>query len=227
MAPLRRLGPWTGSLRLGFATAVVAAFAAALIVSGCGGGGTGGGSTSTSAAKGSEHAPSTLAPGPATPALPPTGIRPDPRGVRVIKAWSSALRRGDVRAAAAYFRLPSEFVNGIGSGRLEQVVRIRTRAEAEAVNASLPCGARFLSAERRGIYVNALFRLTGRPGLGGSNCGAGAGQTARTNFLIVRGRIVRWIRAPDQPGDNGTPGNPPGNGTPGVPPTSTGPAPVV
>ena len=53
--------------------------------------------------------------------------------------------------------------------------------------------------------MNALFRLTGRPGLGGSGCGGGVGQTARTNFMIAHGRIVEWIRAPDDPGDNGRP----------------------
>jgi hypothetical protein len=136
----------------------------------------------------------------------------------VIKAWSNALRRGDVRAAAAYFRLPSEMINGVGTGRLEQLLHIRTRAQAEAANATLPCGARFISAERRGAYVNALFSLTGRPGAGGTDCGSGAGQTARTNFLIKDGRIVQWIRAPDQPGDNSRPGGPP---------APSGPSPVV
>ena len=64
------------------------------------------------------------------------------------------------------------------------------------------------SADQRGRYVNALFRLTGRSGLGGSTCGTGVGQTARTNFVIVGGRIVEWIRAPDDPGDNRTPSVP-------------------
>src|SRR5690242_6690288 len=108
--------------------ALAVALPAALLVCGCGGAGKHNGATSSSAARRAHHP--ALAPGPATPALPPTGNRPDPRAVVVIKAWSSALRRGDVRAAAAYFRLPSEFINGIGGGRLEQLVRIRTRAEA-------------------------------------------------------------------------------------------------
>ena len=62
-------------------------------------------------------------------------------------------------------------------------------------------GARFISADQRGAYVNALFRLTERPGPGGG-CGSGTGQTARTNLVIRGGRIVEWIRAPDDPGDN-------------------------
>lgn len=130
----------------------------------------------------------------------PTGIPADPVAVRVIKAWSTALRHGDIRAAATLFRLPSELVNG-GNG-VGAVILIRDFSQAEGANASLPCGAKFISADQRGLYVNALFRLTGRPGPGGTNCQPGAGLTARTNFLIQNGRIVQWIRAPDEPGDN-------------------------
>ena len=96
------------------------------------------------------------------------------------------------------------------------LLTIRTRAEAVTANAGLPCGARFISADQRGRYVNALFRLTNRPGPG-AGCGTGAGQTARTNLVIVNGLIVEWIRAPDDPGDNGTPLPP---GTPGSPSTT-------
>jgi hypothetical protein len=123
--------------------------------------------------------------------------------VAVIKAWSDALRRGDVRGAARYFAVPSVMINGTDASGSALVVAIDTRAEAQAANASLPCGARFISADQRGRYVNALFRLTARRGPGGSTCGTGAGQTARTDFLIVNGMIVEWIRAPDDPGDNG------------------------
>jgi hypothetical protein len=98
-------------------------------------------------------------------------------------------------------------INGAGVQGQALVISIRTRAQAEAANASLPCGAKLISAEQRGHYVNALFRLSNRPGPGGG-CGSGAGQTARTNFVVARGRIVEWIRAPDQPGDNGPPVSP-------------------
>ena len=120
-------------------------------------------------------------------------------------AWSDALRRGDLHRAAGYFALPSKMINGVGSGADVQVITIRNLAQAEIANQTLPCGSKFVSAQRRGPYVNALFRLTGRPGPGGSNCGTGLGLTARTDFLILHGRIVDWIRAPDQPGDHATP----------------------
>ena len=121
--------------------------------------------------------------------------------VTVIRGWADALRRGDVRGAARYFTIPSVFVDGSGPA-----VRIRSLGQAEAANEALPCGAKLISATQHGPFVNALFRLTGRPGPGGGTCGTGAGQTARTNFIIVAGRITVWLRAPDQPGDNGSSG---------------------
>jgi hypothetical protein len=136
------------------------------------------------------------------PAPGPTGIAANASAVAVIKAWSTALRRGDIRTAASYFKLPSELVNGIGATGDLELIRIRSLAQAEVANQSLPCGAKFISADQRGRYVNALFKLTGRTGPG-AGCGSGAGQTARTNFLIAGGRIVQWIRAPNDPGDNG------------------------
>jgi hypothetical protein len=136
------------------------------------------------------------------PAPGPTGKPADADAVRVIKAWSTALRRGDIATAATYFALPSALVNGSASSGGFDVIHIFNRTQALVANESLPCGARFDSADQRGRYVNALFTLTGRPGPGGSDCGGAVGLTARTNFLIVDGRIVVWIRAPDDPGDN-------------------------
>jgi hypothetical protein len=121
--------------------------------------------------------------------------------VRVIEGWADALRAGHVGAAARYFHIPSIFFAGSGPP-----VELRSLADAETVNAELPCGARFLAAKLEGRYVNVLFRLTNRPGPGGaSGCGSGTGETARTDFVIRGGLIVEWLRAPDEPGDNGTP----------------------
>jgi hypothetical protein len=139
-----------------------------------------------------------------------------------VVGWSKALRAGDIETAARYFRIPSVFFDGASAP-----VQLRTLAEAEAVNAALPCGAAFVSARRQGSFVNVLFRLTNRDGPGGgAACGSGVGQTARTNFLIRRGRIVAWLRAPDQPGDNGTPRTTPTpHTTPAPGPATTGTAP--
>lgn len=134
--------------------------------------------------------------------------------VRVIVGWSEALRAGHVAAAARYFEVPSVFFSGSGPP-----IEMHSLAEVEAVNAGLPCGAKFLSARVRGGVVNVLFRLTDRRGPGGSGgCGAGTGQTARTNFVIRDGHITEWLRAPDEPGDNGSsPTPPPAQSAPGTP----------
>jgi hypothetical protein len=115
-------------------------------------------------------------------------------------------------------------INGTDSAGEALVITIDTPDQAAAANATLPCGAQLISADQRGRYVNALFRLTGRPGLGGTDCGGGVGTTARTNFVIAHGRIVEWLRAPSDPGDNGTGSTP---GQPAPPSPSAGPQPVV
>jgi len=194
------------------AAARLGLLAAGVVAAGCGS------SAATRSARANDHpqpAPPTGAgspTGPRTRSIPvptPSGVPADPAAVRVIRAWSNALRRGNVRSAASYFALPSRFINGPDSAGEVAVIAIHTLRQAEAVNASLPCGAQFMSADQRGRYVNALFRLTDRPGPGGG-CGPGIGQLARTNFVIAGGRISEWIRAPNDPGDNGRGGSPPG-----------------
>jgi hypothetical protein len=162
--------------------------------------------TTTAARRKAASAPRLrTAPGTLTvPAPPPSGIRANPAAVAVIRGWADALRHGDVAAAARYFAVPSVMINGVVAGGQVDVFRIHTRAQAREANETLPCGAKLISTDMRGQYVNALFALTGRPGPGGSNCGGGAGTTARTNFVIAHGRIVAWVRAPSDPGDNGS-----------------------
>jgi hypothetical protein len=201
-----------------------------LVAAACGGSGKGGGATSRPASTASpqpqqgtiNQTPNTVPE--AIPAPRPTGKHANPADVTVIKAWSSALRHGDIVAAAGYFALPSEFVNGADASGNVAVLTIHTRAEAAEINATLPCGALFLSADQRGRYVNALFRLTNRPGPGGG-CGAGTGQVARTNFLITAGHIVQWLRAPADPGDANRGGPPPSaSPAPAAPPPTGAPA---
>jgi hypothetical protein len=191
-------------------SALLVLAAAALIAGGCGSGSrSGAGHTSSARSRTTARRQAT----PAVPAnpVPERAANPaDARTVAVIRHWADALRRGDVRGAARYFQIPSVFAPGP-----DQEVTIHSRAQAAAVNAALPCGAKLISVTRvGGPFVQGLFRLTGRPGQGGSTCNPGAGQTARTNFVIRSGRIRVWIRAPDQPGDNqGAP--PPSEGSGG------------
>jgi hypothetical protein len=170
----------------------------AVIVAGCG-------STSHSSASHSSTTRSrTTARRQARPVVPVNPLpahaprAADARTTAVIKGWADALRRGDVRGAARYFQIPSVFAPGP-----DQEVTLNSRAEAVAANTALPCGAKLISVVHvGGPFVQGLFRLTGRPGRGGSACNPGVGQTARTNFVIKSGHIRVWIRAPDAPGEN-------------------------
>jgi hypothetical protein len=109
--------------------------------------------------------------------------------VVVIDEWSRTLRAGDVEGAAAFFAIPSVAQNG-------PTVQIDDPADAEAFNASLPCGAILVEAVPEGELTVATFELTERPGPG--TCGFGAGQTAQTAFRIEDGRIAEWRRVLDE-----------------------------
>jgi limonene-1,2-epoxide hydrolase len=110
----------------------------------------------------------------------------DPGDIRVIDAWVTALRRGDVDAAARYFAIPSVAENG------PLLLHIESLDDARRFNESLPCGARLVRAATQGQFTTATFRLTERPGPG--ICGPGAGNTAKTSFVIRDGKIVEWRR---------------------------------
>jgi hypothetical protein len=127
------------------------------------------------------------------------GVRVVPRtesdAAAVIRRWADTLRRGDVRAAAGFFALPSVVSNGTPP------IELRTLADARLFNESLPCGARLIRTSSSGRFTTATFRLTERPGPG--TCGRGVGMTARTTFVISRGKIREWRRVADQPTPSG------------------------
>ena len=120
------------------------------------------------------------------------------RSVSVIQGWSTALRTGHVQAAAGYFQIPAVFVNGP-----EEELVLHSRSQVLTVNRLLPCGAVYVSARQQRHTIDALFRLTDRPGPGGgpNGCGDGVGTTARVDFVIHDGKITHWLRAPSLPGD--------------------------
>lgn len=181
----QRAGHYKGRLLL----SVIACISAGFLLAGCGGDTT---TTITGSTEGSTS-PSTKAPDVAGA---------DPGDVKVIEAWSDALRKGDVDAAAGYFAIPSTAENG------PLLTKIGSPEDAVAFNDSLPCGAEVISARTEGELTTATFRLTDRPGGG---CGSGIGGKASTSFDIVDGKIVEWRRI-----DNGPkPGN--GGGTGGAP----------
>jgi hypothetical protein len=114
----------------------------------------------------------------------------DPARARVIRAWSAAMRAGDIDAANALWASPAKVQNGT------PVLTLETRAAIGVFNGSLPCGSVVTSAGGApGGFTVATFRLTDRAG---SECD-GAGNSARTAILVRDGRIVEWYRLPDDP----------------------------
>jgi limonene-1,2-epoxide hydrolase len=118
----------------------------------------------------------------------------DPAAVRVIDAWATTLRQGDIEGAARYFAIPSIAENAGTLIRIEDVddARLTTRGQVEAFNQSLPCGAKLTEAVAADRFTVATFVLTERPGPG--LCGAGTGNAAQTAFVIEDGQITEWRR---------------------------------
>ena len=112
----------------------------------------------------------------------------------MIVGWAKAESSGDNEAAADYFAIPSLAQNGV-------TVHIADRDDAQRFSASLPCGAILEEAVEDGRYVIATFRLGEKAN--SNACGDGAGQTARTAFLIENGKIVEWRRVANE--DEGQP----------------------
>jgi len=145
------------------------------------------------------------------------GGTPPAGAVAVIRNWSSELAGGHVAAASAYFATPSL----LQVDPNEPAVTLRTESAVRAANQAFPCGARLLSSHLLDGYVDALFLLGNRPGGGPGGCGTGTGLTARVAFEIRSGRIVKWLRIPDEPGDSSH--DTPGAGSPPAAPSGPGP----
>ena len=95
-------------------------------VAGCGGSGSSLGPGPSPAAN--RAARRLLSPGlSGVPTPPPSGRKASPDAVRVIRAWSDALRAGHVKTAAGYFSVPSEMVNGAGPGGTVALTQIASR----------------------------------------------------------------------------------------------------
>ncbi len=144
----------------------------------------------------------------------PTG-RADPEQVNVIRAWSEALRKGDVAAASATWAVPSKVQNG------SPVLTLSSRSDVRIFNDALSCGSVVTSAGgAKGGFTIATVRLTQRAG---ADCGSGTGHSARTAILVRDGKIVEWYRLPDDPN---APRNAP-RGQPAAPPVDPADTTVV
>jgi limonene-1,2-epoxide hydrolase len=104
----------------------------------------------------------------------------------IVRAWSKALNSGDNQQAAQLF------ANGARVIQAGHVLLLRTRADAVAFNAGLPCSGKILSVSTRGNAATATFLLGNRPR---SRCDA-PGQHARALFEVRGGKIVVWHQLP-------------------------------
>jgi limonene-1,2-epoxide hydrolase len=105
-----------------------------------------------------------------------------PSAESVVRAWSEALNHDDNSTAASLFAHDAKVV------QLGRVVTLRTRADALAWNAALPCSGQIVSIHSRGDTATATFLLGNRTH---SQCD-GPGQEATAIFRVVRGKIVLW-----------------------------------
>ena len=125
--------------------------------------------------------------------IPLKGTGPgDPAAIKVVRLWSDALRRSDVKAASALWAVPSKVQNGT------PVIPLASVTDVQTFNGSLSCGSQLVSGlgAKGSAFIVAEFKLTQRPG---ADCGTGKGQRARTAILVRDGKIAEWYRLPDDP----------------------------
>jgi hypothetical protein len=127
--------------------------------------------------------------GAATP-KPPRERPPSEADVAIVREWGVDMQRGQVKRASALFAVPAVVANNTPE------LTMRTRAEIEFFNGTLPCGGRLVEAQPHHGAIIATFVLTDRPGGG---CGSGTGHRAQAAFTLRDGKIVRWIRVPNRP----------------------------
>ncbi len=175
--------------------ALMTMVACAVVLSACGG------SSDTAATAGSQATTPGAAPdrqgGASSPLELPADVpsKPtstaDPQRVKVIRAWSDALRRGDVAAASAAWAVPAKVQNG------SPVLTLSSRSDVRIFNDALSCGSIVTSTGgAKGGFTIATVRLTSRKG---ADCGTGTGHSARTAILVRDGKIAEWYRLPDDP----------------------------
>ena len=134
----------------------IAVMTMALLAVACGSG-AGHSSTSHTQTRAARRAPAPVPPANPAPPTPdlgqgtvptpaPTGAPAAANAVSVIRAWSDALRHGDVQSAARYFALPSVMVNGSDGAGEALVITIGDRAPGR--------GRQCLATLRRAAHYN-------------------------------------------------------------------------
>jgi hypothetical protein len=102
---------------------------------------------------------------------------------RVIRGWLLALERQDYEQAAYYFAPNALIDQG-------HPYRLKSKSDALAFNASLPCRADLIRLRGGGAHVLATFRLRAGPG------GACSGKV-RVRYTIRKGKFTEWRQLPN------------------------------
>jgi len=107
---------------------------------------------------------------------------------RVIRGWLLSLDRKDYGQAAYYFAPNALIDQG-------HPYRLKTKSDAQAFNASLPCRAELVEMKGGGHarHVLATFKL--RRGPGGKCTGL-----VRVRYTIVKGKFTEWRQLPEPGG---------------------------
>jgi hypothetical protein len=112
--------------------------------------------------------------------------RPDPLHSydgRVIRGWLLSLERQDYEQAAYYFAPNALIDQG-------HPFRLRTKADALAFNASLPCRADLIRLKGSGAHVLATFRLKKGPA-------GGCSGLVKVRYTIRDGKFTEWRQLPN------------------------------
>ena len=116
--------------------------------------------------------------------------KPDPLHTyngRVIRGWLLSLEREDYEQAAYYFARNALIDQG-------RPYRLKSKSDAFAFNAGLPCLADLIGMKGGGHahHVLAIFKLRRGPG------GPCSGLT-RVRCTIEEGKFTEWRQLPDEP----------------------------
>jgi len=101
----------------------------------------------------------------------------------VVRAWARALHADDNEAAASLFALDAAVVQG------DQLIYLRTHADAVRWNARLPCSGTIVSMRENGSAATATFRLGDRKS---RRCVDPPGAEAIALFVVEHGKIILW-----------------------------------
>src|SRR5215210_2466497 len=107
---------------------------------------------------------------------------------RVIRGWLLSLEREDYTQAAYYFAPNALIDQG-------HPYRLRTKREAFAFNASLPCRAKLIEMKGGGHAHHVLATCRLRRGPGG-----GCSGLTRVRYTIRGGKFTEWRQLPEPSG---------------------------